>query len=718
MKKQIITSANRIQNSEFRINPIRFWLLASVFCILYSSSFSQNNALVLDGAYIVLDGGTVANPIYIVVGQSNTAGIVRLSGGGHIVSEGQYNYVKWNSGTGTGNYIYPFGVGAVAADYVPFTFDKTTAGSADISISTWTTNPQNMPHPAISNVPAVSNMIGIPDSVKNAIDRFWDIQSPAPVTADLTFSYRGAEIPAAAPTDTFKAQHWNGATWDIQAGPGNPGVTFGIGTVGPIPGQTTFSPWVLTRAGLSVSVTATQAILCNSQCTGTAAVSISGGSPSYTFLWTPSGQTTQTATGLCAATYSILVTDAAGSTAINTVTITQPAAITASLTATAVLCNGGNNGSATVLAAGGTPSYIYLWNPSAQTSATATGLSSGNYTTTITDANGCTQTNTVTVSQPTALTASTTATAASCSASDGTATANPSGGTPSYTYNWSTAPVQTTTTATGLSAGTYTVIVTDASGCTQTQTVTITSVNTLSVSTSSTQAGCALSNGTATATPNGGTAPYTYLWLTNPVQTTPTISNIPAGNYTCIITDANGCTQTTIAVVTTTSVTAYAGANATITAGNSTVLTATGGGTYSWNTGATSNSITVSPTITTEYCVYVTDNNCIDSACITIYVEIPCTDLYIPNAFSPNNDGKNDILYVRGNCIKEMRLIIYNRWGEKVFEYSGPEMNSGQGWDGMYNGKKANTGVFVYTLEATLRDNTPFTKKGNISLIR
>lgn len=205
----------------------------------------QNNSVILDGAFINLDGGTGAENIYFFIDQSDTSGIVRTGNGGHISSEGQFNFVKWNFATNTGNYVFPFGVGGAVADYIPFTFNKTSTSSSSISMSTWTTNPQNMPHPLQSNVATVSNMLGIPDSVKNALDRFWDIQVSAPVTADLTFSYRGSENTTLVPDDTIKAQHWNGTFWEPQVGPGNPGITTGIGTVGPIYGQTTFSPWVL-----------------------------------------------------------------------------------------------------------------------------------------------------------------------------------------------------------------------------------------------------------------------------------------------------------------------------------------------------------------------------------------------------------------------------------------------------------------------------------------
>lgn len=603
--------------------------------------FSQNNALVINGAYINLSGGTSTLPVYLVVDQSSTSGITRING--HIHSEGQYNIVKWNTGTNSGNYIFPFGVGGVAANYIPFTFTKTTSGTAAVTVSTWSTNQQNIPHPAASNVAAVSNMKGTVDSVKNAIDRFWNIQSPTPVTADLTFSYRGSENTTLAPTDTFKTQHWNGTSWDVQAGPGNPGVTTGIGKVGPIKGRSTFSPWVLTRTTLQSNIIFSQDLVCNGQCTGIAAAKSTGGTPPYTYTWSPAGGTADTAKGLCAGMYYVTVKDAANNTVTDSVTITEPTAITASTSSTPANC-GTSTGSATVTASGGTGSYTYVWNPSGQTTPTATGLASGTYTVTITDQNNCTLIKTVVVG----------------------------------------------------------------------------SSNALLASTSSTPTGCTVNNGTATAIPGNGTAPYAFLW--NNGQATATATGLAAGTYTVTITDANGCTATTTATITvaTGPAAAVTSASGTIILGQQTQLNASGGGTYSWSPSTGLNCTNCSnpvatPVTTTDYCVLVTDaNGCTDSACVTIHVEIPCDELFVPSAFSPNNDGHNELLCLRGNCIQTCYFAIYDRWGEKVFETSDPKMC----WDGTYNGKLENTAVFVYTLNITLINGEKISKKGTISLIR
>ena len=126
------------------------------------------------------------------------------------------------------------------------------------------------------------------------------------------------------------------------------------------------------------------------------------------------------------------MTDANGCTAQTTVVITQPTLLTATTTQVNVLCNGNSTGSATVTGAGGTTPYTYLWTPSAQTTATATGLAAGTYTVVVTDAHGCTVQQIVTITQPTALALTTSFVQSTCGNANGTATVVASGGTPAY----------------------------------------------------------------------------------------------------------------------------------------------------------------------------------------------------------------------------------------------------------------------------------------------
>nr|MBA3706100.1 gliding motility-associated C-terminal domain-containing protein [Bacteroidota bacterium] len=121
------------------------------------------------------------------------------------------------------------------------------------------------------------------------------------------------------------------------------------------------------------------------------------------------------------------------------------------------------------------------------------------------------------------------------------------------------------------------------------------------------------------------------------------------------------------------------------------------------------------PSQTTQYCVTVSNTNgCTDNACVTVTVDVHCGEVFVPNAFSPNNDGENELECVYGKCIQKMTFIIFDRWGEKVFETSDVK----QCWDGSYKGNIMNTAVFVYYLKATLITGEEIMKKGNISLVR
>jgi hypothetical protein len=136
--------------------------------------------------------------------------------------------------------------------------------------------------------------------------------------------------------------------------------------------------------------------ICNGVCDGTATATVTGGVPPFTYFWTPTSQTTSTITGLCAGSYTCLVTDSNFDTTSTVVVINEPAAIALSMSST---ISSGSDGTATAVASGGTPPYTYLWDdPGAQTTATATGLAPGVYNVIVTDANGCISTSLVTVS--------------------------------------------------------------------------------------------------------------------------------------------------------------------------------------------------------------------------------------------------------------------------------------------------------------------------------
>lgn len=300
---------------------------------------------------------------------------------------------------------------------------------------------------------------------------------------------------------------------------------------------------IIEPIALSVTAGSTN-VTCNGTCDGTATATPSGGTAPYSYTWSNS-DTLQTITGLCPGTYTVTVTDAGGCTAVDTVTITQPSNLSASISNSVnVTCFGLCNGSATVTANGGTLPYSYAWNTvPVQNTQTATNLCSGSYTVTVTDANGCTVASSVTILEPALLVATPSSTPVSCNGvCDGTATVTTVGGNPPYTYLW-LPDSQTTIGVTGLCAGTYTVIVTGTLGCDDTATVVVADPGAITANVTSTDVSCnGTCDGTATVTPTGGNAPYTYQWGTVPVQTTPTATNLCFGTYDVTVTDANNCT--------------------------------------------------------------------------------------------------------------------------------------------------------------------------------
>ena len=290
-------------------------------------------------------------------------------------------------------------------------------------------------------------------------------------------------------------------------------------------------------------------IVCNGG-VGSATITGTGGTSPYTYLWTPSGQTTANATGLSAGTYTVNITDIRGCTGTVLVTLTQPAPLIANISnPTYPVCNGGNGGSASGSASGGVSPYTYAWSPGSQTNANATGLVAGIYTLTVKDKNGCTATTSIAITQPAVVSGNITIISTpACNGGTGSASIAGTGGTPGYTYIWNPGG-QTNATATGLTAGVYTITVKDVNGCTGTVAATITQPNTLTVNATFTHASCGLANGTATANAAGGTTPYTYLW--NPGgQTNMTATNLLAGSYTVTVTDKDHCTASASVTVT------------------------------------------------------------------------------------------------------------------------------------------------------------------------
>ncbi|WP_367392857.1 SprB repeat-containing protein [Lewinella sp. LCG006] len=296
-------------------------------------------------------------------------------------------------------------------------------------------------------------------------------------------------------------------------------------------------------------------VACFGQNTGSISLTVTGGTPGYTYAWND-GPTTANRSNLSVGTYTITVTDANGCTAITSAAVTQPsAALSATPTVTNVACFGETTGAINLMVSGGTTPYNYLWNDGAS-SQNRTGLTAGTYAVTVTDANNCTQavTNIIVTQPASALSLTATQTNANCGGPTGSITVTAMGGTSPYSYDWSGTPVgDGTMTITSLNGGTYAVTVTDANGCTAVLSTTITQAPPLVISISPINPTCPPgaappinSDGSIDLMVMGGTPTYSYAWTTadgsglNPTAEDQT--GLTAGTYSVTVTDANGCT--------------------------------------------------------------------------------------------------------------------------------------------------------------------------------
>lgn len=285
-------------------------------------------------------------------------------------------------------------------------------------------------------------------------------------------------------------------------------------------------------------------VSCYGKADGKLSVTVGSGKEPYSFRWS-TGATTSAITNLPAGVYTVVVSDASGSELVLRDTVNQPASIVVNGTVTPVSCAGPADGSIALTVSGGTAPYTYLWN-NGQTNATVQGLSTGNYTVTITDAAGCQQTKTFTVSTQVQIAVDVVKRQPDCNSANGSIDLTASGGTAPYHYEWSDG--FTGEDRTNLSAGFYEVTVSDGAGCSTQTVINLAEINTLKLTATVTPASCQNdATGAIDLSVSGGTAPYSYAWSNG--QTTEDLSALPSGSYTVTVTDSNGCTRTIRVVV-------------------------------------------------------------------------------------------------------------------------------------------------------------------------
>jgi hypothetical protein len=359
-----------------------------------------------------------------------------------------------------------------------------------------------------------------------------------------------------------------------------------------------------------------------------------------------------TITDLAPDTYSVTVTDNNDCTATATYIINEGGVVNVSLEQIIhVSCNGGNNGSISVSAAGGEAPYTFNWS-NGDSGPTITDLTAGSYLVTATDNNGCEVVKAYTVNQPPPITVQINATGQNLCAGNSNVdlTAVPTGTQPPFSGLWSNGTVGLVNN--DLAAGVYTITVTDNAGCTATASSTVTAPSPLTVTVSATdETGVGSNDGTAEVSAGGGTPGYTYLWSTG--STADSIGGLAPGVYTVTVTDQNNCTGTGTGQVDAfgCNLNIDLGADVSFCEGDTIDLSLPPGFvSYLWSTGATTPSITV--TTGGEICATVVDaDGCSDADCIVLTEEIfPVVTCPVVNESLPGaNDGAISCDSLSGN---------------------------------------------------------------------
>ena len=485
---------------------------------------------------------------------------------------------------------------------------------------------------------------------------------------------------------------------------------------------------------LSVSVT-TQDINCYNQNTGNISLTVSGGTPAYAYSWSPSTASGSNPTGLFAGTYNYTVTDNNNCTINGSATLTEPPQLNVNVSSQNIDCYNNSTGSISLTVSGGVPSYTYSWNPSTASGSSPTGLSAGTYDYTITDNNSCTTNGSVTLSQPSLLTVTTTHTDVLCyGGNDGTITLSATGGTAPYNYELEVNGAYRTGTGgqfNGLAQGTYNARVTDSRGCQTLTNATINQPNDIQLTFDNDSVKCyGENNGAIHIQAMGGTSPYSYSYngVTNSGGS---FSNLPVGDYTVMVNDAHGCAKTfSTTIYQPDSIIVYVEPMDSINLmlGESQVVTLSSNYSdveFNWSplwgvTCADCSQNNVGPYNSTTYTITasVSPNGNVCSASIRLPIHvIPDYRLYIPNAFSPNGDGANDVYEIFGNkkAIKYLDFRVFNRWGEKIYESNDINFK----WDGRYKGNLLPPAEYVYFLSIVFLDaHTEPQNKGTITILR
>lgn len=437
------------------------------------------------------------------------------------------------------------------------------------------------------------------------------------------------------------------------------------------------------------------------------------GTATITYDWNGSSSPTADLSSATNGSYTLTVTDGVGCTATSGPhSITQIPAPTIDDSGINIVdeaCGNADGSISGIVVTGGSGTLSYDWNGSSSTGPDLNGAAANSYTLTVTDAAGCAATAgpyTINGTPPVTVVASGPSTI--CEGQSASFTA--SGAT---TYEWIPGGTGSTISLSPSTTTSYELVGTTGP-CTDTAQFTIT-VNPLP--TAGITGDTTICEGDATTLTAAGS--FSFEWSDASTGSSITVSPLTNTSYYLITSNTCGDDTAYVNVIVNPLPNADAGPDQTIFAGGSATLDGNGGSSYLWSPsdGLSCTSCedpVASPISSTTYIVTVTDDNgCIRSDTVEVIVD-ESSLLFIPNVFSPNGDGLNDILFVRGGGIEQFQFVIYDRWGEKVFETNDLDI----GWDGMFKGEEAVQGVYVYGISGRYYNGDEIDQNGNITLIR
>lgn len=493
---------------------------------------------------------------------------------------------------------------------------------------------------------------------------------------------------------------------------------------------TTTATYIITEPTL-LTVTATVIdASCGGLADGSIDATVNGGTAPYSYLWSNAAVSIDL-TNIVAGTYDFTVTDGNQCTATGSYIVNEPTPIVVTGQVVDASCFDTDDGSVDVTTTAGVAPLSFLWS-STDVTEDITAKLAGTYVLTVTDGNNCSVSSTFNIGSPDSIAFSGVVTDASCNGlTDGSIDITPSGGAAPYTYNWSNTEV--TQDVSSIAAGNYTLTITDANSCVDSISLTVKEPDPLNIDTAEIAIACVgVDDGAIFPTVTGGSGVLRYTWSNGSSQYE--LNGLAGGIYGLTVTDENGCAAVDSFVVPADSLNIVIDAtpDTLLDLGEELTLTAIGDGAIDQIVWAPEfylddpTATTVNATLDVgvyEYNAFATNpNGCRGEATVTIWVENEVF-LYVPNAFSPNGDGFNDVfIYEASGEVELVRMLIFNRWGEKIYE----GVNSDAGWDGTENGQLVDEGVYIYVMDIKYKELSEVGQteghirkfKGSITVIR